>query len=73
MTHKNICSIIQIPDSTGYFLFMQYSMRISGGAYMGIAELYEKLTDENKIKFENYLAMLIETQDNCQPLPGSQE
>lgn len=52
---------------------MQYSMRISGGAYMGIAELYEKLTDENKIKFENYLAMLIETQDNCQPLPGSQE
>lgn len=36
-------------------------------------ELYQQLTPENKVKIDRFVAQLIETQDNCPPLPDSQE
>lgn len=34
---------------------------------------YMMLTDENKVKFDRFVAQLIEKQDNCQPSPDSRE
>ena len=36
-------------------------------------EKYMMLTEENKAKFDLFVAQLIETQDSCQPSPDSQE
>lgn len=38
-----------------------------------VLEKYMMLTEENKIKFNLFVAQLIEKQDNCQPSPDSQE
>lgn len=37
-----------------------------------ILEKYMMLTDENKVKFDLFVAQLVETQDNCPPSPDSQ-